>query len=116
MNPKNDFIFYRDEKNNIYSGGYKIDNIFKKLNVAPIQGDIQKGGAMLPVPNLIVPAGLFYLQQTIPKKNINMNNIENGEISESLYDKLVDLVVYKSKNRTRKKKIKVNKHKTRKNK
>ena len=45
-----------------------------------------------------------------------MNNIENGEISESLYDKLVDLVVYKSKNKTRKKKIKVNKHKTRKNK
>ena len=32
MNPKEDLIFYRDEKNNIFSGGYKIDNIFKKLN------------------------------------------------------------------------------------
>ena len=32
MNPKSDFIFYRDEKNNIYSGGYKIDNIFKGLD------------------------------------------------------------------------------------
>ena len=112
MNPKEDFVFHRDKKNNIYAGGYKIDNIFKRLNIAPIQGNIQKGGGNpLPIPNMVVPAGLFYLQQTIPK--IDMNDIEEKEISESLYNKLYDLSIYKNKTRKHKK---TNKNKTRKNK
>ena len=83
MNPKEDFIFYRDEKNNIFSGGYKLDNIFKKLDIPP-HGQKKTGGS-----NLIVPAGLFLLQQniqseeeTIPKKNISNKIIGDDFIKQ----------------------------------
>ena len=84
MNPSTDFIFHRDKKNNVISGGYKKDNIFKKLDIPPIT---QHGGG-----NLVIPAGLFFLQQNYPDEEINIETINNkDEISDSLYDKLLDL-------------------------
>jgi hypothetical protein len=111
MNPKEDFIFYRDEKNNIFSGGYKLDNIFKKLDIPPMTE--KTGGS-----NLIVPAGLFLLQQniqseeeTIPKKNIS-----NKIIGVDLLNKLLMLSTQeKAKKNTRKRRTHTNKL-TRKNK
>ena len=50
MNPSKDFIFYRDEKNNVFSGGYKLDNIFKKLDIPPMTEKVGGG-------QFIVPAG-----------------------------------------------------------
>ena len=54
-----DFVFYRDEKNNVFSGGYKINNIFKKLDLPIMQ---QKGGS-----SLVIPMGLFYTKSDIPE-------------------------------------------------
>ena len=47
MNSKTDFVFYRDEKNNVFSGGYRINNMFKNLDIPVVQ---QKGGSSLVIP------------------------------------------------------------------
>jgi|TARA_B110000196_G_C20689286_1_gene450070 hypothetical protein len=110
MNPKEDLIFYRDEKNNIFSGGYKIDNIFKKLNIPPLTE--KRGDA-----EFIVPAGLFLLQQNYntEEDTIPIKNSSNKIISEDLVDKLLSMSTKVSKSNTRKKRKK-SKKLTRKNK
>ena len=64
MNTKTDFVFYRDEKNNIYSGGYRINNLFKNLDIPPIY---QKGGAN----SFVLPLGLFYKKTDEPINEID---------------------------------------------
>ena len=58
MDSKTDFVFYRDEKNNVFSGGYRINNMFKDLDIPVVQ---QKGGS-----SLVIPMGLFYAKNDIP--------------------------------------------------
>ena len=69
----NDLVVFK-EGNNIMSGGYKIDSLFLKNNIPPIQNsniNLQKGGDITSLfSNLAVPAGLLLLQQKAPKKNI----------------------------------------------
>ena len=35
----NDFVFYRDDENNICSGGYIINNMLKKLDMPIVYGN-----------------------------------------------------------------------------
>tara|TARA_Y100001960_G_C14354110_1_gene670987 strand:+ start:139 stop:486 length:348 start_codon:yes stop_codon:yes gene_type:complete len=81
---KNDFVFYKDEKNNIFSGGYKIKNMFKELDLPAFQ---QKGGS-----SLVIPLGLFYEK----KKSEEIDNKyyqEGGgvEVDDGLFNKLLEL-------------------------
>ena len=102
MNTKTDFVFYRDEKNNIYSGGYRINNLFKNLDIPPIY---QKGGAN----SLVLPLGLFYTKNDEPINEIEITQ-KDDEISDGLFDRLVEFSLKKNKTR---KNIKFN-NKTRK--
>ena len=78
-----DFVFYRDEKNNVFSGGYKINNIFKKLDLPIMQ---QKGGS-----SLVIPMGLFYTKSDIPEDKYIENNQIGGEIDDGLFNRLLEL-------------------------
>ena len=93
MDPKTEFVFYRDEKNNVYSGGYKINNLFKKLDIPPIY---QKGGGN----SLVLPLGLFYQTAEKEEDPIDVDN-NNDEIPENLYNELLKLSM-KNKSDTRK--------------
>ena len=85
MDPETDMIFSRDKQNNITSGGYKIDNIFKKMDLPPIHGSIlnQKGGGK----HFAVPMGLFFLQQGL--SNIQHPVRKKTNISDDLFSKLL---------------------------
>ena len=91
---KNDMIFRRDSKNNITCGGYKLDNVFKKLNIPPIQGSVfpQKGGGA--AQTLAVPMGLFIIQQGFPSLDYKSGKQDN--ITDDLYSKLMNLTSNKS--------------------
>jgi len=85
MDAKTEFVFYRDEKNNVFSGGYRINNLFKNLDIPPIY---QKGGSN----SLVLPLGLFYTRnnQPINEQEVEITQ-EDGEISDGLFNKLVEL-------------------------
>ena len=107
MDPKTEFVFYRDEKNNVFSGGYRINNLFKKLDIPPIY---QKGGGN----SLVLPLGLFYTKNNQPINEQVEVTQEGGEISDGLFNKLVELSLKDEikikkntrKNKTRKKRSK----------
>ena len=107
----NDLVVFK-EGNNIMSGGYKIDSLFLKNNIPPIQNsniNLQKGGDITSLfSNLAVPAGLLLLQQKAPKKNIQTLYEERKVVDSSLYDKLLDHV-HKKKRIPHNRKTKVNK-------
>jgi len=99
MDPKTDFVFYRDDKNNIYSGGYRINNLFKNLDVPPIY---QKGGN-----SMVLPLGLFYRKEN--EEIYENDESDGGEITSELFNTLVKLSLKdnakkKPKNKTRKRK------------
>jgi|AntAceMinimDraft_18_1070375.scaffolds.fasta_scaffold105428_1 hypothetical protein len=87
---------------------------------------IQTGGNPMAQPilsglqNLAVPLGLVYLQQTTTKtpatdiiKTLNNNKNKVAVISDSLYDRLLDLVTDKektTKNKTKKRKFQIKKN------
>ena len=84
MNRKTDFVFYRDEKNNVFSGGYRINNMFKNLDIPVVQ---QKGGS-----SLVIPMGLFYTKNDIPESERAIEiNQKGGEIDDGLFNKLLEL-------------------------
>ena len=84
MNRETDFVFYRDEKNNVFSGGYRINNMFKNLDLPAIQ---QKGGS-----SLVIPMGLFYTKTNAEKGEcVIENNQKGGEIADGLFNKLLEL-------------------------
>ena len=84
MDPATDFVFYKNGKG-VFSGGYKINNIFKKMGVSPI---IQTGG------NLVVPAGLFFLQQNLSSKE---SSETKTALSDDIHNQLLQLSIKKSK-------------------
>ena len=82
MDSKTDFVFYRDEKNNVFSGGYRINNMFKDLDIPVVQ---QKGGS-----SLVIPMGLFYTKNDFPINEYEINQ-RGGEIDDGLFNKLLEL-------------------------
>ena len=116
----NEMIFRRDNNNNITSGGYKVQNIFKQLGLPSIHGSVfaQKGGGQKGggIENLAVPMGLFFLQQSFPTE-IKCDNKAGREVVDDLYTKLLNLAQdpkeRKFKYSTKKKRRKI-KNKTRK--
>lgn len=122
-----DFVFTErttdDGKKEIMSGGYKIKSLFLQGGnpiITTINSYKQNGGKVSsPFENLAVPAGLFYVNMRVPKKDFNRETQEHFKphetISDDLIDKLYSLVEVdkKRKRKTRKHHIKTNKTKTR---
>lgn len=113
-----DLVFTRDEQGNIQTGGYSISsamNTLTKLTSCGCGGSgkdgVQSGGGIVEgVQNLLVPAGLFYLQQAASRKPISntLSAIQNsvkdlGMLEESVYDKLIDLASFQTRMKHNKK-------------
>jgi hypothetical protein len=105
------------------SGGYKINSFFLKAGMPALttfNNEEQKGGKVSsPFENLAVPAGLFYINQRIPKNADFKQDVhykEHDTISDDMIDKLFGLVEAnkKQKRKTRKHIIKQDKRKSRK--
>ena len=113
-----DFIFYRDDNNNICSGGYVINNILKKMdlpllysNKDPLQSG---GGGSTILSDLVIPAGLVLIQQQASKDTFAAQK-RSSPITEDLYSQLLKLVNVKKSIKTHKRR-RTKKNKTRKNK
>ena len=107
-----EFVFTQttDENGNkiVVGGGYKIDSFFLKEG-QPIMTTYnrdtdtnnenishQNGGIKVssPFENLAIPAGIFYVNQKVPKlSNVETHYNENHNmLPEDIYDKLLSLV------------------------
>lgn len=127
-----EFVFTKNHKpdgtTEIIGGGYKVNSFFLQddipamttLNNTNFNISEQSGGKVSsPFENLAVPAGLFYINQKLPK---NVNSLDNSYnkhqmLSDDIMDKLFGLVEVdkKRKRKTRKRVDKINRGKTRKN-
>jgi hypothetical protein len=112
-----EFVFTQttDEEGNkiIVGGGYKIESYFLKsgqpimttynneneLNLEENTFDAiqQNGGKKVssPFENLAVPAGIFYVNQKVPKSSVDMKthyDDNHNMLPDDIYDKLLALV------------------------
>lgn len=123
---ENEFVLLRkltdDGKTEFVGGGYKVNSFLLEKNISPmntINSSTQNGGKVSsPFENLAVPAGLFFINQKIPKQMYNDNNnlYKNHEtISDDVMDKLFGLANNDNKKRkaTRKRNDNPNSKKTR---
>lgn len=109
-----EFVVTRRVKDNgepeFLSGGYKVNSFFMQDDMSPLttlNDGTQTGGKVSsPFENLAVPAGLFYINQRVPKINIDIdidkqeNYYKNHEmISDDIIDKLYGLVESNKKQR-----------------
>lgn len=123
----NDFVLTQkkddDGKIKIVGGGYKIQSSFLKGGTSIMttinKGEQNGGKVSSPFENLAVPAGLFYVNMRVPKKDLNRETQEHYKphetISDDMIDKLYSLVEVdkKRKRKTRKHHNKTDKTKTR---
>jgi hypothetical protein len=124
----NEFVFTRkiDEetgKTEIIGGGYKVNSFFLQNDIPALNqissfNQVQDGGKVSsPFENLAVPAGIFYINQRIPKKDGETNNHykKHEMASDDMIDKLFGLVEAdkKRKRKTRKQVSKPHKRQTR---
>jgi hypothetical protein len=111
-----DFVFTQDSNKNIVGGGYKVDSFFLQ-NQIPLMTTIngenrndsgQSGGKHVssPFENLAVPAGLFFINQRLPKhrQSIEEHYKPHETASDDIMDKLFAMVEVdkKKKRKTRK--------------
>ena len=123
-----DFVLTRrigeDGKTEFVGGGYTVESFLLEKDISPmstLNSDLKQNGGKVssPFENLAVPAGLFFINQKIPKKthNENDNNLyKNHEtISDDVMEKLFGLANNDTKKRkaTRKHTDKIHTKKTR---
>ena len=110
------FVFTENEKGEIVGGGYKIQSFFLQEGISPMTtyndltggNDLIGGKVSTPFENLAVPAGLFYINMQVPKKNMD-NTIDehynnHKTASDEMINKLYSLIeVDKKRNRKTKK-------------
>jgi hypothetical protein len=109
---ENEFVLLRkltdDGKTEFVGGGYKVNSFLLEKNISPmntINNSTQNGGKVSsPFENLAVPAGLFFINQKIPKQMYNDNNNNNlyknhETISDDVMDKLFGLANNDNKKR-----------------
>ena len=116
-----DYIWYLDDENLLHSVGYRINNIFKNLDISPIKGSSHPLNCDT-INDLAIPAGLVYMNamapQTTEKNTPSSLKLVADEtpISEDLITKLLSLVKVKdNRKQTRKHRKKKSKNKTYKN-
>lgn len=83
------------------SGGYKVNSLFLQNGISPLttlNNEKQTGGKVSsPFENLAVPAGLFYINQRVPKDDIEKEKEEHyykkhEMMPDDIMDKLFGLV------------------------
>jgi hypothetical protein len=100
-----DLVFNTDKNGDITAGGFSVNSCLLKSGVSPIttiNNGSQKGGSVSTIfNNLAVPAGLLYMQQSLA----TAYSPENGDetISDTLYDKLLNLASDKPEIKKKKK-------------
>jgi len=122
----NEFVFTQiqnpDGSKSFVGGGFKVNSFFLQDNV-PVMATLneyeQTGGKVSsPFENLAVPAGLFYINQKIPKNELHPNPTFESKkmLPDDIMDKLFGLVEIdkKQKRKTRKHIPKLDKKKSRK--
>ena len=93
-----DFVFTTDKNVCLRGGGFKIESHL--LNETMNNKDVQTGGNVNIVnsfKNLVVPAGLFYAQKKVQKNKSIHYEYKDEELTEELYDKLLNMVEPDSK-------------------
>lgn len=120
----NDFVLVKDGNGNFIGGGYKIKSTFLNDDtpvMTTMNSTNQDGGKVSsPFENLAVPAGLFYVNMRVPKKEFKQfSEVEykqHNTISDDIMDKLFSMVELdkKKKRKTRKHNPKISNTKTRK--
>ena len=97
-----DMVMERDKNGRIRIGGYVIkSNLLQQGGAAIKNLNVKNGGGNLE--RMAVPAGLFLIHQTAkPDNELNIQE-EVGVLSDSIYDKLLELIgVSKPRSKTRK--------------
>lgn len=116
---EDELIFYK-ENDQTKSGGYSVKSALLNNNIAPMttmNSIILGGGEKMSdsFDNLAVPAGLFFINQKIPKMQAEQKFEYHKVIPDDLYDKLFDLIKYntnkKEKKKTRKQILSILKNK-----
>lgn len=121
-----DFVLTKNKEGKIISGGYKIDSFFLEGDT-PLMTTYNKidqygGKVSSQFENLAVPAGLFYINTKVPKKDIEIISdkqiIDHKMAPDEMIDKLFKLIEFdkKRKRKTKKNNIKQNKKITRRHK
>lgn len=95
---EDELIFYK-ENDQIKSGGYSIKSALLNNNISPMvtMNSITTGGGEKvsdPFENLAVPAGLFFINQKMPKIKGDEHWHPHNVITDDLYDKLFDLITF----------------------
>lgn len=122
-----EFVFTKNLKpdgtTEIIGGGYKVNSFFLQEGLPAMttfNNSLQTGGKVSsPFENLAIPAGLFYINQKMPKNDnfLDKSYQKHEMLSDDVMDKLFGLVEVdkKRKRKTRKHNDKLNNGKTRKN-
>jgi hypothetical protein len=107
-----DFVFTQNPEGAVVGGGYTIGSFFLQGGMPPMttynESPLLGGKVSTPFENLAVPAGLFYINMRVPKKNSDDSNdqhYKNHEMaSDEMIDKLYSLIEVdkKRKRKTRK--------------
>jgi hypothetical protein len=107
----NEFVFTQiknpDGTKSFVGGGFKVKSLFLQDNIpvmATLNDSEQTGGNVSsPFENLAVPAGLFYINQKVPKNEKPLGT-DHKMLSDDIMDKLFGLVEIdkKRKRKTRK--------------
>lgn len=116
-----DFVMYKDASGNYIGGGYIINSELLNNGGSPIHtlnsNSYATGGDKVssPFENLVVPAGLFFINQKLPKCNHDEKYSKHTTLSDDIHDKLFALInlnnPIKHKNKKTKKHIIAIKHK-----
>ena len=89
----NDFVLMTDNQGNLTCGGFTINSDL--LSFSLDQPNVQVGGkkdVLKDLRDLGLPAGLIYKPSTSNRNTLIKYNHESELCSDSLYDKLLDLV------------------------
>jgi hypothetical protein len=90
---KNDFVLMTDNQGNLTCGGFTINNDL--LSFSLDNPNVQVGGknnVLKDLKDLGLPAGLIYKPSSSNRNTLIKYNHESELCSDSLYDKLLDLV------------------------
>jgi len=90
---KNDFVLMTDNQGNLTCGGFTINNDL--LSYSLDQPNVQFGGkkdVLKDLKDLGLPAGLIYNPSRSSRNTLIKYDHESELCSDSLYDKLLDLV------------------------
>lgn len=98
---EDELVFYK-ENNQIKSGGFSVKSTLLNNNISPMttMNSFSLGGGEKfsdAFENLAVPAGLFFINQKVPKAQYDGYSKSHTAISDDLYDKLFDLVRFNNK-------------------